>query len=95
MRESEGHCLPGGSRRAVPLPTGKTVAGAATTRTLDTGNANKAPAADGSRTLYRLVDGAPQAVSVHTGASDGDRTEIVSGLDEGDRIITGSTETTK
>ncbi len=60
-----------------------------------TGNANKAPAADGSRTLYRLVDGAPQAVSVHTGASDGDRTEIVSGLDEGDRIITGSTETTK
>jgi RNA polymerase sigma-70 factor, ECF subfamily len=42
MRESEGHSLPGVARCAVPLPTGKTVAGAATTRTLDTGNAPKA-----------------------------------------------------
>lgn len=45
--------------------------------------------ANGERTLYVLRDGAPQAVSVRTGATDGDATEIVSGLTAGDPVIVG------
>jgi HlyD family secretion protein len=44
---------------------------------------------DGTRTLYVLKNGAPQAVKVKTGATDGEKTEIVSGLAEGDQVITG------
>lgn len=47
---------------------------------------------DGTRTLYVLNDGAPQAVKVRTGSTDGEKTEIVSGLNEGDQVITGSRE---
>ncbi|MBL8575928.1 MAG: efflux RND transporter periplasmic adaptor subunit [Mesorhizobium sp.] len=43
-----------------------------------------------TRTLYVLKDGAPQAVQVKTGSSDGEVVEIVSGLSEGDQVITGS-----
>jgi HlyD family secretion protein len=46
-----------------------------------------AQAVDGSRTLYVLRDGAPQAVRVRTGVTDGLKTEIVSGLAEGDEVI--------
>lgn len=49
-----------------------------------------AVAADGSRTLYVLRDGAPEPVSVATGASDGERMEIVSGLQDGDQVIVGT-----
>ena len=42
-----------------------------------------------TRTLYVLKDGAPQAVEVKTGATDGEATEIVSGLSDGDQVITG------
>ncbi|OQM77412.1 efflux RND transporter periplasmic adaptor subunit [Manganibacter manganicus] len=48
------------------------------------------PPADGSRTLYILKDGSPHAVQVRTGATDGELTEIVSGLAEGDEVITAS-----
>ena len=44
---------------------------------------------DGTRTLYALKAGAPQAVTVKIGATDGEKTEIVSGLAEGDQVITG------
>lgn len=47
-------------------------------------------ATDGSRTLYVLKDGAPQAVRVHTGATDGKRTEVLSGVQPGDQVITGT-----
>jgi HlyD family secretion protein len=47
-----------------------------------------APAADGSRTLYILKDGAPQAVNVKIGATNGELTEVLSGLSEGDKVIT-------
>ena len=47
------------------------------------------PADAGTRTLYVLKDGAPQAVEVKTGATDGELFEIVSGLSEGDQVITG------
>ncbi len=49
------------------------------------------PPANGERTLYVLRDGAPQAVTVKTGASDGLRTEIVSGdLKPGDEVVLSS-----
>jgi HlyD family secretion protein len=44
-------------------------------------------AGDGSRTLYVLRDGAPAATRVRTGATDGENTEITSGLEEGDPVI--------
>ncbi len=49
------------------------------------GTARRAPARRGgaeagTRTLYVLQDGAPQAVQVKTGATDGENIEIVSGL---------------
>ena len=47
----------------------------------------------GTRTLYVLKDGAPQAVKVKTGSTDGEKTEIVSGLAEGDQVITATSAT--
>jgi len=46
-----------------------------------------AQAADGSRTLYVLRGGEPRPVRVRTGVSDGERTEILSGLEPGDEVI--------
>ncbi len=40
-------------------------------------------------TLYRLVDGRREAVSVRLGASDGSSTEVVGNLAEGDLVVTG------
>ena len=45
---------------------------------------------DGSRTLYVLENGRPRAVNVRIGSTDGELTEIISGLDEGAEVITGS-----
>ncbi|RJT41872.1 efflux RND transporter periplasmic adaptor subunit [Mesorhizobium waimense] len=45
---------------------------------------------DGSRTLYVLENGRPRAVNVKIGSTDGELTEITSGLDEGAEVITGS-----
>jgi HlyD family secretion protein len=47
---------------------------------------------DGSRTLYVLRDGALAPVKVKTGATDGDKVEIVSGLEDGDQVITGASQ---
>lgn len=52
----------------------------------------QANAADGSRTIYVLENGQPKPVRVKTGSTDGERTEILSGLDEGDAVIVGSSE---
>lgn len=52
---------------------------------------NTAPAADGVRTLYVLENGAPKAVTVHVGVTDGKDTAIVSGdLKAGDLVIVSS-----
>lgn len=48
------------------------------------------PPAEGLRTLYMLENGQPRRVDVKIGSSDGDRTEVLSGLEEGDRVITAS-----
>ncbi|BCH24279.1 efflux RND transporter periplasmic adaptor subunit [Mesorhizobium sp. L-8-3] len=45
----------------------------------------------GMRTLYVLEDGQPKPVRVKTGSTDGELTEIVSGLEAGDPVITGNT----
>ncbi len=44
--------------------------------------------ADGTRTLYVLKNGAPRPVNVKVGATDGDATQVLSGLSEGDLVIT-------
>ncbi len=55
-----------------------------------------APAANGERTVYVLENGAPKAVTVKTGASDGKMTEIVSGdLAAGTEVITASKQAAK
>ncbi|MER8863542.1 efflux RND transporter periplasmic adaptor subunit [Mesorhizobium sp. M0751] len=46
--------------------------------------------ADGSRTLYVLENGRPHPVNVRVGSTDGELTEIVSGLEEGAQVITAS-----
>lgn len=46
-------------------------------------------ASDGSRPVYVLRDGQPEMVRVTTGATTGESVEILSGLKEGDRVITG------
>jgi len=43
---------------------------------------------DGTRTVYVLRDGQPEAVRVRAGSSDGESTEILSGLKEGDPVVT-------
>jgi HlyD family secretion protein len=48
---------------------------------------------DGTRSLYVLKNGAPEAVRVKTGSTDGESTEIVSGLSAGDPVITGTSQT--
>jgi HlyD family secretion protein len=45
---------------------------------------------DGSRTLYVLKNGRPHAVDVKVGATNGELTEVLSGVSEGDQIITAS-----
>jgi HlyD family secretion protein len=45
---------------------------------------------DGSRTLYILENGRPHPVNVKVGSTDGELTEITSGLDEGAQVITAS-----
>lgn len=46
--------------------------------------------ADGTRTLYVLRNGQPAPVAVHTGSTDGEWTEITSGLEAGEPVITGT-----
>ncbi|MER9467388.1 efflux RND transporter periplasmic adaptor subunit [Mesorhizobium sp. M0482] len=45
---------------------------------------------DGSRTLYVLENGRPHPVNVRVGSTDGELTEIASGLEEGAQVITAS-----
>jgi HlyD family secretion protein len=45
---------------------------------------------DGSRTLYVLENGRPRPVNVKVGSTDGELTEITSGLAEGAQVITAA-----
>ena len=52
---------------------------------------NSAPGADGMRTLYVLDNGAPKAITVHAGVTDGKDTEILSGeVKAGEQVIISS-----
>jgi len=42
------------------------------------------------RTVYKLVDGKPQPVTVKLGITDGIFTEVTEGLAENDVVVTGS-----
>jgi len=42
--------------------------------------------------VYKLQDGQPVPVSIRVGLSDGQRTEVLEGLAEGDRVIVGGGE---
>jgi HlyD family secretion protein len=53
------------------------------------------PAANGARTIYVLKDGEPAAVTVKTGATDGERTQILSGLEPGVQVVTGAGQSGK
>jgi HlyD family secretion protein len=58
------------------------------------GGPRQRPAAsDGGRTLFVLENGKPRAVQVKTGSTDGEKVEIVSGLKQGDLVITGASRT--
>jgi HlyD family secretion protein len=52
-------------------------------------------AKDGSRPVFVLRNGAPEKVSVKTGSTDGEKTEIISGLKAGDEIITAESPAAK
>jgi HlyD family secretion protein len=55
------------------------------------GQGSSASNVDGTQTVWILRDGAPEAVSVEAGSSDGTRTAIVGGdLEEGDLVIVGA-----
>jgi HlyD family secretion protein len=54
------------------------------------GQRQRSTGAEGTRTIYILKNGAPEAVSVKTGATDGEMVEIVSGLSAGDAVITAA-----
>ncbi|PWJ84013.1 HlyD family secretion protein [Pseudaminobacter salicylatoxidans] len=54
------------------------------------GGRQRQAAADGTRTLYVLKDGEPSPVRVRTGSTNGEDTEILSGIQMGDLVITGS-----
>jgi HlyD family secretion protein len=53
-------------------------------------NSQQDKPADGLRTLYVLEGGQPRRVDVKVGATDGDVTEVLSGLKEGDKVIIAS-----
>lgn len=74
-----------------PLRIGMTTQNVITVANIQ--NALLAPAVavrmrDGKKTVRILQDGAPQAREVKTGLSDGAQVEILSGLNEGDEVIT-------
>lgn len=47
---------------------------------------------EGTRAVYVLQHGHPHRVMVKPGATDGERTEVLSGLDAGAEVITGSSQ---
>jgi HlyD family secretion protein len=44
-----------------------------------------------TRTVYVLKDNKPQPVQIKTGITDGISTEVIEGLKEGDKVVTGTT----
>ncbi len=55
----------------------------------DGARSKKSAAATATRKVYRLVGGVPKPVEVTTGVGDGINTEVISGLKDDERVITG------
>ena len=49
-------------------------------------------AKDGSRPVYVLRNGAPEKVSIKAGSTDGEKTEVISGLQAGEAVITAESK---
>lgn len=56
------------------------------------GDGSRRGGGEGTRTLWLLQDGQARPARVTTGAMSGDQIEILSGLNPGDRVITGTTQ---
>jgi HlyD family secretion protein len=72
-------------QRPGATPQARTASAAA--RGAREGSAQPAPGRAGR--VYRLEDGKPVQVNVRVGLSDGQRTEVLDGLAEGDKVIVG------
>ena len=53
------------------------------------------PAPNGMRTLYVLKDGVPSPVKGKAGSTDGERTQIVSGIEPGAKVVTGASQSAR
>jgi HlyD family secretion protein len=78
---------PGAARAATP-PQARNPSAAA--RGAREPGAQQGPGRPGR--VYKLVNGQPAPVMIRVGLSDGQRTEVLEGLSEGDQVITGGGE---
>jgi HlyD family secretion protein len=81
---AEGAPAPGAARAATP-PQARNASAAA--RGAREGGAQQGPGRPGR--VYKVVNGQPSAVMIRVGLSDGQRTEVLDGLSEGDEVIVG------
>ena len=73
------------AQRPGGTPQARTASAAA--RGARDGSAQQAPGRAGR--VYKLENGKPVPVNIRVGLSDGQRTEVIEGLSEGDRVIVG------
>ena len=73
------------AQRPGGTPQARTASAAA--RGAREGSAQQAPGRAGR--VYKLENGKPVPVNIRVGLSDGQRTEVIEGLSEGDRVIVG------
>ena len=77
------------AQRPGGTPQARTASAAA--RGARDGSAQQAPGRAGR--VYKLENGKPVPVNIRVGLSDGQRTEVIEGLSEGDRVIVGGGDT--
>ena len=77
------------AQRPGGTPQARTASAAA--RGAREGSAQQAPGRAGR--VYKLENGKPVPVNIRVGLSDGQRTEVIEGLSEGDRVIVGGGDT--
>ncbi len=83
----------GGAEAAPPQRQGQPQARGASAASRGTREAAPSQAAAGRPgRVYKLVEGKPIAVNVRVGLSDGQRSEVIDGLAEGDKAIVGGGE---
>ncbi|HET9754604.1 MAG TPA: efflux RND transporter periplasmic adaptor subunit [Myxococcales bacterium] len=85
--EATPAAAPGAARAATP-PQARNPSAAA--RGAREPGAQQGPGRPGR--VYKVVDGKPSPAMIRVGLSDGQRTEVLEGLSEGDQVITGGGE---